>query len=425
MMVASISVARILGKASYGELGMIQSTVGTFGVFAGFGLGLTATKHVAEFRQTSPERAGRIIGLSSVVAVVTGGVMAIGLFLLAPWLATHTINAPHLTGALRIGALILFITALNGAQTGALSGFEAFKTIAHVNLLIGLLSFPILIYGTWIGGLTGAVWALTINLVFNWLLNHIALRKEMRRYRVPVAFRNCSRELPLLWSFVLPVVCSSSLVGPVTWTCGAILVNQVNGYSEMGIYSAATQCTALVTFMVMILNSVLLPILTNERQHGNHASQHSFHYVHTATFLVATPITVLAILFAPAIAAMFGSDFSKGQTTFILVLAATGISSIGSPAGTLLQSRGMIWAGFWMNMFWAVVIMGASYVLVPSYKAAGLGLALLIAHTLLALGGYLYQTPMLPKGALKRTYLGMAIVIVVAMLRILCPGARG
>ena len=52
---------------------MIQSTVGMFGVFAGFGLGLTATKHVAEFRQSDPERDGLIIGLSALIAIGTGG----------------------------------------------------------------------------------------------------------------------------------------------------------------------------------------------------------------------------------------------------------------------------------------------------------------------------------------------------------------
>jgi len=44
MLVASIFVARMLGKTGFGELGMIQSTVGMFGVFAGFGLGLNCNK---------------------------------------------------------------------------------------------------------------------------------------------------------------------------------------------------------------------------------------------------------------------------------------------------------------------------------------------------------------------------------------------
>ena len=72
MLVASVLVARMLGKTGYGELGMVRSTVSMFGIFAGFGLGLTATKYVAEFRQTDPDKTGRIIGLSRLFAIATG-----------------------------------------------------------------------------------------------------------------------------------------------------------------------------------------------------------------------------------------------------------------------------------------------------------------------------------------------------------------
>ena len=72
---AFIVAARRLGKVGFGELGMIRSTVGMFGVFAGFGLGFTATKHVAELRTSDPNRTGRIIGLSAVAAVICGAAL--------------------------------------------------------------------------------------------------------------------------------------------------------------------------------------------------------------------------------------------------------------------------------------------------------------------------------------------------------------
>jgi len=206
MLSAAILVARILGRTVYGELGMVRSTVGMLGVFAGFGLGLTATKHVAQYRHSDPARAGRIISLSWLVAAVTGVLMALGLFSFAPWLAEHTINAPHLAGVLRIAALILFLNALNGAQTGALSGFEAFKTVASVNLTVGVISFPVLFGGAYFGGLVGAVWALAAILGVQWLLNHLALRREAQRCGVPLTFGDCGREWPILWKFSLPAV---------------------------------------------------------------------------------------------------------------------------------------------------------------------------------------------------------------------------
>lgn len=69
MLCATVLLARMLGKMFYGELGIIQSTVGMFGVFSGFGLGLIATKHVTEFCQRDPERMGRTIGASGLFAM--------------------------------------------------------------------------------------------------------------------------------------------------------------------------------------------------------------------------------------------------------------------------------------------------------------------------------------------------------------------
>lgn len=52
-LVASVMTARLLGVEAFGELGAVQSTIGMFAVFAGFGLGLTATKYVAQLRTSS------------------------------------------------------------------------------------------------------------------------------------------------------------------------------------------------------------------------------------------------------------------------------------------------------------------------------------------------------------------------------------
>src|SRR5579862_6562755 len=98
---AAIFAARILGKAVYGELGIIQSTVGMFGTFAGFGMGTTATKYVAELRIKDPARAGRIIAVSSLVSWVFSLVLMAGLYVAAPWLCLHSLAAPQLTGLLR------------------------------------------------------------------------------------------------------------------------------------------------------------------------------------------------------------------------------------------------------------------------------------------------------------------------------------
>lgn len=380
MFVASLFVARLLGKTGYGELGIINATVGMFGVFAGFGLGLTATKHVAEFRQNDPNRAGRIIGLSELVAMGTGSLMAVLLFIFAPWLAEHTINAAHLSGILRIGALILFISALNGAQTGTLAGFEAFKTIAHVNVFVGLISFPILVGGAYLGGVTGAVWALAINLGFNWLLNHLALRKEARRCKVPFTFRKCSIEWPILWKFSLPAVLGGSMVAPVNWICSALLVNQENGYGEMGIYSAANQWYAMLMFVPGLLGSVVLPVLSERLgQKDTYQSMKTMVLMIKANALIVLPIILLASIASPYIMRLYGGGFRDGWPTLVVVLLTTGLLSVQTPVGQVIAASGKMWTGLIMNMGWALVFILGTLLLVNK-GSFGLAMARAISY---------------------------------------------
>lgn len=398
MLAASVLVARMLGKTGYGELGMIQSTVGMFGVFAGFGLGLTATKYVAEFRGSDPERAGRIIGLSGLVSMVTGGLMAVCLFLFAPWLAQHTINAPHLTVVLRIGALILFISALNGAQTGALSGFEAFKTIAYVNLFVGLISFPILVAGAYFGGLTGAVWALTINLGFNWLLNHLALRKEARRYRIPFAFKACGRELSVLWRFSLPAVFSGAMVGPVTWVCNALLVNQANGYDEMGVFNAANQWYIVLLFLPGLLGSVVLPVLS-ERLGQKDAKQSSKAMVLAikVNALIVLPLILLASIASPYIMSLYGESFRSSWPTLVVVLLTAGLFAIQTPVGQVIAASGKMWIGFAMNMGWAITFVICTLLLI-SFGSLGLATARMFSYIFHATWTFAFALWLIKKG---------------------------
>jgi len=420
MLVATVLVARMLGKTGYGELGMIQSTVGMFGVFAGFGLGLTATKHVAEFRQSDPDRAGRIIGLSGLFAMVSGGLMALGLFIFAPWLAEHTINAPHLAGVLRIGALILFINALNGAQTGALSGFEAFKTIALVNLFVGLISFPILVCGAYFGGLIGAVWALSINLGINWLLNHVALRKEANRYKVPFTFRNCSRELSVLWAFSLPAALSGALVGPVNWACRALLVNQPDGYGEMGTLTVALVFQGLLLFVSGMLTAPLLSMISNA---GPKISD-KLGTVNILSSWILGVIVAIPLLCFPEIAqTIFGRDYDSHsfQVTFSIVIFYTSIMMFKQGLARTLAANNLLWWGFFSNAFWAIVLFVSAIFLVR-WGAPGLAASFAIAYivnTIILVPLY-YSRKLVPKGTLFsiESALIWSILIVLVFLNI-------
>ena len=99
-LLGSVITARLLGVEGFGKLGVVQSTIGMFAVFASFALGLTATKYVAQWRNSAPHRAGRIIALSEIVGGLTGSAMTLLLLALAPWLAEKTLASASVFSAI-------------------------------------------------------------------------------------------------------------------------------------------------------------------------------------------------------------------------------------------------------------------------------------------------------------------------------------
>jgi O-antigen/teichoic acid export membrane protein len=382
-LVAGIFVARILGKHDFGQLGMIQSTVGMFGVLAGFGMGLTATKHVAEFRKHDPDRAGRIIGLSSLVAWATGGVMTIVLLAVAPWLAVRTLASPDMAVFLRAGALLLLLGGVNGAQTGALYGFEAFKMVARVNLIAGLSSFPITLAGAWWWGTLGAVWAQVLCLGINCLLNYLAIRAETARAGVSVRYWGGAQEWSVLWQFSLPAVLGGIVSGPAGWIANALLVNQPDGYSELGVYNAVLRIQQMPGIMLAILLAPLLPILSEQFGRGSLVAYKKTASLAFSLSLLATVPFALIQLAAPFLTLLpFGPSF---QGHFVIVqwlmfdLALVGLYT---PLGSIMTSMSKMWFAFCYSLCTTLISLVLVFILIPKYRAEGLCAAITITHAL-------------------------------------------
>jgi O-antigen/teichoic acid export membrane protein len=380
MLVSSIFVARMLGAEGFGQLGMVRSTVDMFGVFAGIGLGVTATKHVAQFYKNDPLRAGRIIAMSGLVAWLTGGFMAIVLVVTAPWLAAHSLAAPQLGGLLQVGGLLLLLSALNGAQTGALAGFEAFKTIAQVNLFVGVASFPILLAGAYLGGLHGEVWALVATWTINWLLNHMALRRESLRAGVSYGLTGCLQESDILWRFSLPAALCGMVVGPVNWGCCSMLVNQPNGYLEMGAFNAANQWFGALLFLPGLLSAAVLPMFSQlQANHQRRQSRNLLWLSMTLIALTVLPIVAAGCLASPYIMAAYSKEFSGHPHLLVMVLVTAGLLAVQMPVGQLLTATGRLWTMASINLAWAVSFFVLTYVLLP-WGALGLATARALAY---------------------------------------------
>ena len=383
VLAASVVCAWFLGKEGFGALGMIQSTTGMFGILAGLGLGITATKYVAELRRLDTLRTGRILALSAAASFVSGSVITLVVILLAPYLAQHVLAAPQLAGPLTIGAGLVFFGALNGAQTGALAGFEAFQTIARVNIYAGLASFPLILLGVWRWGLRGAICGSVAALAINWALNHRALRQECEKSGVAYQLAHCSREWSVLHRFSLPAFLGSILVVSAIWVCNAILARQPQGYAELGLYAAADKWRVLIVFVPSYAFAMVLPVLSNLHGEGDGAA---FQKVFKANLhlngSLALVTAALIAVFAGPIMRLYGNAF-RGGRVLLLVLACSAIAEVfNGTLGQPLVAAHKMWWRFGFDVLFVGLLVGLGWVLVPKRGALGLAAAYGFAYAL-------------------------------------------
>lgn len=380
-LLASIFVARMLGKVQFGELAIIQNTTGLFGTLAGFGLGLTATKFISEFKGNNPVRAGRIRGLTSIIAWVTSIITSIILFVIAPWLAKQVLAEPNLSVYLQISAGYLLLNSVNGAQTGALAGFEAFKAIAKINVWTGVLNLPLMILGVYFFELFGAIFALILSSLFNWVLNHFAIKGECVRNNISYDYKDSWKEKSIVWKFTFPTVLSGLMGGTVTWGAYAILVNQPDGYAAMGIYNAALR---IKQFPEMILGMVMAPLLPILSEYYGKSEKDKYiktlNYAFNISFLVVVPISLIQIAFPYLTLLLFGREFQGDQLVVQWLMFQAILVGLFYPFSSIIASMSRMWFGFIFNVFYGLLLIGLSFLLIPKYNAVGLASSIAISY---------------------------------------------
>lgn len=380
--IASILAARILGREVFGEMAFIQNTGLMVGGIAAVGLGSTATKYIAELRATDRERVGRILGLSLIVTLITGALCAVLLLVAGPSLANSGLKAPQLATSIRIGSLFAFFVTINGYQTGALIGFEAFRRLAWVALWQGVLQIVSMYFLASHFGLLGATWAMVFAIFAWWALNAWMLRLECSEAHISVTLSRIWEERNLFVSFALPAALSGVIGGVALWASNLIVTRQPRGFEEIALFSAANSFRVAALFVPGVLSRVAAPLLcrlTGEQDTGGYLRVFRLNLI----FSVAVVAVIGAIIGfgARPLLDLFGKSFMAGDSVVAALMLAAVAEVMGIALFQVLFSHGKIWLHISIQLIWASILCIGAIFLAPHLGALGLALAYFAAHT--------------------------------------------
>jgi O-antigen/teichoic acid export membrane protein len=391
-LIATIIAARILGTFGYGQLGMINSTVILFSTFAGLGLGITATKYIAQYHKSDPERTGRIMGLTNLFGIISGIIMFAILFAIAPWLSTNTLNAPNLTPILRIASLLLIFNTIVGIQSGSIAGFGAFKDLARIAFFQGIISASLTVTGVYFFGLIGAVTAMVINSIINLILYKITVNTLIKSFKIKINYLKSWKEKNIIWKLSFPTMLSSVMVGPIIWIANIIIINTPGGYGQLGIFTAADQWRSVLYFLPAVIGNVLLPMLAGNVNEKNEKLE----TINVFSSWVIVIIFALPIIAFPEIISfVYGSGYNSN--IFIQVIAlmmfVSCITSYRDGITRKLVVKNLMWWGFLDNIIWAIFLI-STVILLKDLGALALSLGYIVAYvfnTLIFVPFYLWK----------------------------------
>ena len=384
VLVAMILVARVLGQVSFGELGLIQSTLGMAGLMAGVGLGETATRFVAKYATSDPPRAGRVIALVTSVSIGTVLLATVVLISVSGVVAGAMLHAPQLQSALVWGSLLMAATAFRGIQSGVLAGLEKFDALAKLNILEGVVSLIAMVFLARLMGVEGAVLGLALSAIIVWLVGRTLLMKEQTSRGIAVRYGGCGADWRILTGYSLPSLLAALVATPVLWFAMTLVARSAQGFAGLGLYNAAYQWHGPMMFIPMILMSVSIPVLVQEWEAGRKERFRAVTLWMCGLMLaLSLPPAVVAAFLSPWVMSLYGPGFREGWAVLVLLLAAAPLHALAKIASGALLGMNRAWCVLGVNLGWGATLLAVTAWLVPTRGVMGLAIGFLAAYGIL------------------------------------------
>jgi O-antigen/teichoic acid export membrane protein len=396
-LIAMIAVARLLDQGSWGQFGLLRTTIATFSTFGGMGLGLTANRFIAEHRERDPGYSGELIGSTYLLAGAFGAIVGTVLLLCAPLIATRILDHPEMTQTIYLAAALVFLASINGAQTGILQGLESYRAIAVCNAVQGGVAVIAFVAGAYFFKLNGALGAYVIYLVAGLLVYSFAVRGQLRRYAIVVVYNRLNRIFPVFWSFSVPVALMGSAVAPMKWLAESWLARG-SGFSELGKFYAGMVVVNTLIALTTTLHSPLVSA-TARLSHSEQSERMSYinYYASWYFFLI---MSLPLILIPNLLSFLFGKSYSGREFNLLIIylFIYTALMIYYHGITRLLVQRGTMWLNLGTNIVEGLTLVGAFY-FVREQGALGLAIAS-IASLAMRL---LVSVPVLVKSGTLRT----------------------
>ncbi len=181
--------------------------------------------------------------------------------------------------------------------------------------------------------------------------------------------------------FSSPMMLSSLMLFLLNWTDVFMLGSMVSE-KEVGIYNLAYKLASLAMLVIISMNVVLAPKITQLYKTNDSKELHSVIAKSTKLVIFLTvPIVLVLIIFSNSILSVFGDGFTQGKTALIIISIGILINVLTGNVDQILNMTNNQKALKNITIFGFLINLILNYLLIPTYGINGSAMASLITNT--------------------------------------------
>lgn len=368
-LLVSAWVARYLGPAQYGELAYVLAFLAFFQAVAVLGMDGIIVRDIAKDKT----KVGEILGTAFILRLSVG---------FCCWLIAITImgcfngwqdNSVYIT-ALAGTSLIfqaadtidLWFQSQSQSRRTVIAKLLAYITANGLKVLLILNQFPLLAFA-----MVMAVEFLLAALALAYAYQNFTCQQPWQVFKTRVV-----RLLKESWPFIL-----SGLSIIVYMRIDQIMIKEILGEAELGIYAAVLPLAMLWTFIPMTLSVSLAPMVARTKQQSEQAYwvclSNIFRGFALLGWLICIPI---AILSSYVVELLFGSEYASGSSVLAIVVFTNLFINMGVAQSLWILNEGKSKLSLYKTMVGAVVCLVTNFMLIPELGILGAAVSAVLAQ---------------------------------------------
>lgn len=280
-------------------------------------------------------------------------------------------------GAFEMALLLIPILAVSKIAEQVLRGFKRvlISVFAEQVFRPAFLLAVIFVLSTTTAGINNVTGAMIINIagaslaVFG-MLAVAALRVPKDVYSVSAQFH--TRE----WMSVAVPMVFMSTIYILLAKVDVVMLGQIVGAAEAGIYSAAARLSGLVAFGLGAVNSISAPMLAEYYRKGNTDSlERTLSWSAKIATVIAALATLFLLVFGEWVLEQFGQEFIVGYSALLILLIGACAQALTGSVGYMLVMAGRQSQAAFIIGGGLVINVALNIILIPRYGIVGAAIA--------------------------------------------------